>query len=403
MPDILSQGSDREHGPRRRSLVIIAAVAVAAAVVIALRIPHHARPHHSASRAASAPAAGFSSAPVAGLPVGPDGITGPTLPWQRGLRLPIGGPRPAWYWPATGRTQPIGGLPGNSSGYQFTRAVGGWAVQRGAQPAAPTEPGSVGPPAPVYYLADRARSVTDVGAANLVVPAATGKSLWLTSYPADANPGSSAAAAQQVSVTGTRIGHSVRLPVGYVIDQATVRGLLLTPAIRGSGRSATRLWNPVTGRQAAVFRGVIAASPAKVAWVTRCAPRCRVRVLDLASGRRATVALPVGSSPASGAFSPDGSLLALQVSTGAGGDGGELAMQLDVASATTGRLTKVPGTWASSDALVGFGWPATGNSLVAELSFPSKVQLASWHPGAQRLAVAAIKPGPAAPAALVLG
>jgi hypothetical protein len=124
-------------------------------------------------------------------------------------------------------------------------------------------------------------------------------------------------------------------------------------------------------------------------------------MLDLATGRRTVAALPVGSSPASGAFSPDGSLLALQVSTGAGGDGGELAMQLYVARAASGRLTKVPGTWASSDALVGFGWPAASNSLVAELSFPTKVQLASWRPGAALLAVALIRPG--APAALVLG
>jgi hypothetical protein len=31
--------------------------------------------------------------------------------------------------------------------------------------------------------------------------------------------------------------------------------------------------------------------------------------------------------------------------------------------------------------------------LVAEFVFPAKVQLASWHPGANRLAVAVIGPG----------
>src|SRR5262249_12861643 len=146
-------------------------------------------------------------------------------------RLPVGGPRPAWYWPATRRTQRIGGLPANASGYQFTRAGAGWAVQPGAQPYAPGQPGTAGPPAPVYYLADHARSVTVVGVANQVVPAASGKALWLTSYPLGASTTSTAASAQQVSVTGAQLGGPLRLPVGYVIDHATVRGLLLTLAV----------------------------------------------------------------------------------------------------------------------------------------------------------------------------
>jgi hypothetical protein len=71
-----------------------------------------------------------------------------------------------------------------------------------------------------------------------------------------------------------------------------------------------------------------------------------------------------------------------------GGDAGALALQLDVASMASGRLTVVPGTWVSSDALIGFGWPAVSDTLVAELSFTTRAQLASWRPGAARLAVA---------------
>jgi hypothetical protein len=399
MPDILSQGRDREPSPRRRSLAVIAAVAVALAVVIALRIPHHAHHAKAAPRhSSSAPALGGTSGAA---PLGPNGIVGKTLSWQPGLRLPVGGPRPAWYWPATGRTQPIGGLPPNSSGYEFTRLSAGWAVQPGARPGAPGAPGTAAPPAPVYYLGDHARSATVIGVGNQVAPAADGTSVWLTTYPLGASTISTSASAQRVSVAGARLGASVRLPAGYVIDQATVRGLLLTLAVHGPGLTTSTLWNPATRRQTETFGGLIAASPGKIAWLTRCTPRCRVRVLDLASGRRSLTALPIGGSPARGAFSPDGSLLALQVSAGAGGDGGELAMQLYVTAAATGRLAKVPGTFASSDALVGFGWPAAGNSLVAEFSFPSKVQLASWRPGASRLAVARVRPG--APAALVLG
>jgi len=62
----------------------------------------------------------------------------------------------------------------------------------------------------------------------------------------------------------------------------------------------------------------------------------------------------------------------------------------------------VPETWVSSDALVGFGWAASGDSLVAELNFTTKVQLASWHPGERRLAIAVLRPQHN-PASLVVG
>jgi hypothetical protein len=138
----------------------------------------------------------------------------------------------------------------------------------------------------------------------------------------------------------------------------------------------------------------VAATARQVAWVTGCDPLCHVRVLDLVTGRQTVIALPGGSSAVNGAFSPDGKFLALQVSSVSRGDGGALAMQLDVAPMARSRLVLVPGTQVSSDALVGFGWPARGDDLVAELSFLTKVQVMSWHPGAHQLAVAVIRPGP---------
>ena len=118
-----------------------------------------------------------------------------------------------------------------------------------------------------------------------------------------------------------------------------------------------------------------------------------MQVLDLSTGRRTIVALPGVSSAASAAFSPGGDFLALEVSFYNGADEGALATQLDVASIASGRLTVVPGTWASSDALIGFGWLAGGDSRIAELSFTTKVQVTSWSPGAPRLAVTALRPG----------
>jgi hypothetical protein len=334
------------------------------------------------------------------LPPGPNGIAGQTLAWDRDLRLPVAGAQPVWFSPASGRSEPIGGLPTDRSGYQFTRVVGGWAVQ--ASPALPTGCGScAGPPAPVWFLADDARSVTRVGTANLVAPAATADAMWLTSYAPGINMTTVAGTAREADATGA-LTRPVRLPSGYAIDQGTDRGLLLAPVSQQPGAAASKLWDPSAPQASQAFDRVLAASPSEIAWTSRCAPRRSVQTLDLVTGRHTVVALPTGNSVTSGAFSPDGSLLALQVSFGNTGDGGELATRLEVEPMASGRLTAVPGTWVSSDALIGFGWPTGGDSLVAEFSFTTKMQLASWHPGASRPAVTVIQPG-RNQASLILG
>jgi hypothetical protein len=388
MRDILGQGTDRQPGPWPRRLAAIA-VLLLATVVIALHLPRHERPSAGSARAAATPQASLPS--VTGQAAEPDGVVGQTLPWVSGLRLPIAGEQPAWFWPATGRVKPIGGLPRDSSGYQFTAVAGGWALQSGpgAQPAC----GCAGPPRPVYFLADRAQSVTEVGLANAVAPGAAPGAVWLSSYPPGADTSVAVAVAREVSVTGAPLGPQLRLPAGYAIDQATRQGLLLAPVFPRPGTTTDVLWNPADPQLGRTFDGVIAASASEIAWAPECDQLCRVQLLDLATGRRTTVELPGASSAANAAFSPDGDFLAIEVSFYNGGDDGALATMLDVVSVASGRLTVVPGTFASSDALVGFGWPTDGDSLVAELSFTTKVQVASWHPGATRLAVAAIRPG----------
>ena len=395
MDDILSQGGDREPSPWRRRLAVIAALAV----VITGGAVYLSRSGQHAPGAAH-PTASASPAPAPSLPPGPYGITGRTQAWDPSLRLPAGGAQPVWFSPASGRADPIGGLPADRSGYQFIRAMGGWAVQ--ASPAARTACANcAGPPAPVWFLADGARSVTRVGTANLVAPAATAGAVWLTTYPLGADMTTAAGTAREAGPGGALTG-PVTLPPGYSIDQGTDRGLLLSPVSAQSGAAADKLWNPSAPQASQTLDGVLAASPAAIAWTPRCATRCDVQALDLATGRRTVLALPGGSSAVSGAFSPDGRFLALQVSISTAGDDGDLAMQLDIASLASGRLTTVPETFVSSDALIGFGWPAGGDSLVAEFSFTTKVQLASWDPGASRPAVTVIQPGPTE-AALVLG
>jgi hypothetical protein len=211
-----------------------------------------------------------------------------------------------------------------------------------------------------------------------------------------------AGTAREVSSTGSPLDPPVKLPTGYFIDQATDRGLLLAPANPQQGTPAYQLWNPGAPRDSRAFPGVIAASPTEIAWTTPCVSTCRIQVLDLATGRQTAVALPAASSVASAAFSPSGSFLALQVSSDSAGDDGALAVRLEVASVASGRLTAMPGTFVSSDALDGYGWPTSGDSLVAEFIFTTKTQLASWHPGATSSAVTVIRPGNTQ-ASLILG
>jgi hypothetical protein len=406
MPDVLSQGGDREPSPRPRRLAVIAVLVVVVVVVIfQLRGHQHAAPRPSPSAIAGSPAPAESTAvgpapPAPGRPAGPSGIVGPTLRWDAGLRLPVTGPRPTWFSPATGRMARIGGLPPDQSGYLFTRIGGGWAIQANSA-GQPNCNSCVGLPSPVYFLADRAPSVTRLGTADQVAPAARPGAVWLTTYVPGADTRTAAGTAREISVGGAPLQRQRRLPAGYVIDQATSRGLLLAPVSQQPGATTERLWQSGSAQVSRTFAGVIAVSAQEVAWMPRCAPTCRIHVLNLATGRDALVALRPGSSAASAAFSPDGDFLALQVISGSGGDGGGSAMELEVAAAATGRLTTVPGASASSDALVGFGWPAGTDSLVAELSFTTKVQVASWRPGAARLAVAVIRPGQTSTAMIV--
>jgi hypothetical protein len=226
--------------------------------------------------------------------------------------------------------------------------------------------------------------------------------LWLTSYPPDADPRTAAGVALEVSITGRQLGPQFRLPAGYLIEQGTSRGLLLAPVPARAGTIADKLWDPAAPQASRTFDGVIAASATQIAWAPPCAARCRMQVLNLATGRRASVELPAASSVANAAFSPGGSLLVIQLSFSDNTANGARAVQLERVSLASGRLTAVPQTWASSDALVGFGWPAGSDSLVAEFSFTTKVQLASWRPGASRLAVVVLRPQHS-PASLVIG
>jgi hypothetical protein len=385
MDDIIRQGEDRGPGRGRGRLVLAGVAIVIAAVVVAEHLPHGRPPraHQPAAQSRSGRAPQLGSGPASSG--APARIAGAAATFPGSVRLPRTGVRPSWFWPATGRTRLIGGLPPDRSGYVFIAMSGGWAIE--PAPIASAGCGDcAGLPVPVYFLADRAPSATMVGTANQVAPGATADALWLTTYPPNARLRTAVGTAREVTSTGAPVAPPLRLPAGFQIDQATGRGLLLAQI---AAPTRYLLWSPSGVRRA--FADVIAASGSAVAWVPQCVVTCLVYVLSLATGHQVVITPPPDSPVVDAAFSPDGRYLALGVSYGFGPMDGELRVRLEVATVATGYLQAVPEAWMNSGARVGFGWPVGRDELVAELSLATKVRVASWRPGAFTCPVVAIK------------
>jgi hypothetical protein len=359
----------------------VAAVAVLAGVVVARTGPYRAAP----ASAVTTPAVAGNGGPR--MPRKPARMTGRPLPRGAGLRLVLGGRRPAWLWVPAGRAEPVRGLPGPNHSYQLIRVAGGWAALRFPGSGVWCGDTCAPPPVPVYYIADRSREATRLGTADFVAPAAATGAVWLVRYRAAARMPATAGTAQQVSVSGAALGPRRRLPRGYVIDQGTAAGLLLVSA-PGTAAVRYQLWDPRTRRAVRRFPDLLAVSPGAIAWAPACPAACTVHVLNLDGGPGRVIPLPGRSQAYAGAFSPDGRLLALLVTARTGAGGRAVANRLAVAAVAGGRLTAVPGTTIGAGIGIDFGWqPGTGQ-LVAALSLQGGWQVAVWRPGDAHLYVA---------------
>src|SRR6185437_8876739 len=318
MEDIISHGRPPHGGWRRRVATAVVIVAIVA-LAVAEHVGHGdaARPG-SPGRPTRSGAAGKTRSVRRHPPIGPAVIVGQDQPWAATVRMPRTGSQPAWVSFANGHVQPIGGLPRYGLGYAFTRISGGWVLQpKQAGPATcgdcsgPTSSAQAGcgscprPPAAVYFLGNHARAVTTIGVATMVAPAAAPGLAWLTTFPTTSGLGTRAGIAREYDSKGTAHGPAVSLPLGYKIVRGTREGLLLT-AVTGGSRPATEwLWNPARRTVIRTFRLVIAASASELAFASRCAASCSLRVVNLVTSQHLTLRLNRGD-PVTGKFSPDG-------------------------------------------------------------------------------------------------
>lgn len=394
MADILGHGPD--HEPSRWTSPLALAVAGFVLVAVALLVRGIAdRPAaHRPGSSTTTPSAKASAVPFGVTLNRSIGSKEPThfsgLVATSGVgRLLLTGPRPGWLQTATGRFQPISGLPPWGPGYGFTRAGDGWAVQRYSPPQADCQVCDA-PPA-VYFIRGQSARATVIGAAYQAAAAASQGNLWLTAFLPEADIGAASGTTQEVTAAGQGVGAPSQLPDGYVIDRAVTGGLLLEAYAQGPGPVRDLLWDPVTAQVKRKFTNVIAASPSQIAW-DPCLGLCPLKILRLPGKAGLAVRLPRRAWAVAGTFSTDGRLLAVQVTTHLQRDGSAAATRLDVINTVTGQLTVLPGTTVNSLIGESFGWQAASDRLVAALELPSGfVELASWQPGDMRLSVQAVR------------
>jgi hypothetical protein len=320
-------------------------------------------------------------------------LRGVPMPSASRLRLLLSGTRPAWMSLPSGQLQPIAGLAANKGNFAFTRVVGGWSVYP-FPPGPVCQPDCAGPAHLNYYLPGGASAATPIGRGYGVYASNGPGAVWLVRYPrARSSLDYGRAIAQEVTLSGQRLGSPQRMPAGYTLVRAAGPYLVLTPYSQGPGTVEDKLWDTRTRHVARTLPDVIAVGPEQIAWGPICGG-CSVHLLDLATGVGVDVPLPHLTWAYNGTYTADGRYLALQLSTSRTSYGMALWTQVAVIDTATGHLTVLAGTAESPNARNQwqFGWQAGSDELVIAMpGRQDRFQIATWRPGQARLRVAATR------------
>jgi hypothetical protein len=300
----------------------------------------------------------------------------------------LDGRAPAWYSLATGRIQPIAGLPPSQFPYSVTRVGGGWAAIPSPKGHA-CGPDCPDPRLPVYDIADGLVAAQRVGVTQEISPGAGRGQIWLETYPPGTHDMSKASATARLAVgSAWALGTPQSLPAGHLIQQAFGRDLLLSGTVQGAGPVNYELWDPAALRVVRTFPDVIAAGANEVAW-NHCSG-CGVRVYDLRTRQSRTVAVPAGTWAYDGTFSADGRFLAVHLSGSVTPAGRATLDRIAVIDLRGRHLRVLPGSAVGVDLpeALSFGWRGGGDTLIAAVTGLKPVmQVGTWRPGAARLRV----------------
>jgi len=281
---------------------------------------------------------------------------------------------------------PLPGPQGGSSDLSMVRIGGSFLLNRG-NTAWLYRPGLHSPP-------------VDLGPSLRVIPGPTANEAWIWSDRCATTVGCTSpdngrqqGEVRLVDGSGDQVGSPILLPgdaAWFPTGDVVNSGIVLANVY--ADPQADEIWNPMTNHVVRMLPGadVIAATGDVVAWNTgrACLPHCTVQFTDVRTGMMQTIHLPLGViGTDEGAFSPNGSTLALPVGIG-GAWPGSYPDAVVLILLRTQAVNLLPGT--EHQALgptygpqVVF-WSSRGWLFVA---VAGGTHVLSWRPGDQRATV----------------
>jgi len=230
----------------------------------------------------------------------------------------------------------------------------------------------------LYSVRGRGAHATSLGTGRKVVPAAGGRSVWITRV---VGRGHCHCALRHVALAGRELGGNQSFPCASTFESAGTLGVVV---------NRTRVLDPRTGRTVLTTRwGVLAAAGRKL---LLAGPGRRFTLLDAASGAEQAFSWPsiVGGLDRP-AVDPRGRYVALAFADPAWEGGGTQALDVWVLDVRTGSLAQLPGM----PALVALkatdmAWTDDGRLVLLGESEGRDV-VAVWRPGETRLGVRRVR------------
>ena len=228
----------------------------------------------------------------------------------------------------------------------------------------------------LYSVRGRGAHATSLGTGRKVVPAAGGRSVWITRVV-----GRGHCALRHVALAGRELGGNQSFPCASTFESAGTLGVVV---------NRTRVLDPRTGKTVLTTRwGVLAAAGQKL---LLAGPGRRFTLLDAASGAEQAFSWPsiVGGLDRP-AVDPRGRYVALAFADPAWEGGGTQALDVWVLDVRTGTLAQLPGM----PALVALkatdmAWTDDGRLVLLGESEGRDV-VAVWRPGETRLGVRRVR------------